>query len=304
MELGHFDKHFNSRCSTVVGNQPRSGKSATTSWTTSIANCYDAPTLDDGYGHYNFNVKIEDGKQMDDIVDSIAIALDNTSIKTKLKVMDCAKIFKDKTGWTVYGARLEREDWVVEDRSDVCWSGDAYDDILKIFETSINLESILGKLEDACYISTYRKSNGLIRDMFEYRLQDWIVELVNNNLKNKSDEFYKRVFTEEKVNDMGLRIKKTDVLSIDEFKENDKAYDEIRICIDKEMFEEYENDYGLAPFDVTSRDGEKYIDLKNETIEYLPKALSIMPDGWGCCVKSVPYEYITGVECTYYLKTE
>lgn len=295
MELGHFDKHFNSRCSTVVGNQPRSGKSATTSWTTSIANCYDAPTLDDGYGHYNFNVKIEDGKQMDDIVDSIAIALDNTSIKTKLKVMDCAKIFKDKTGWTVYGARLEREDWVVEDRSDVCWSGDAYDDILKIFETSINLESILGKLEDACYISTYRKSNGLIRDMFEYRLQDWIVELVNNNLKNKSDEFYKRVFTEEKVNDMGLRIKKTDVLSIDEFKENDKAYDEVKINIDDEKLKKFEEDYGVYDFTIYLC---RYVKICDEVIEFLPKALCIES------VHCVPYEFIQNIECTYYLKTE
>lgn len=301
--------HKNARCyysTPYYATPPRVGKSISTNWTTSIANCHDIPILNDEYGHYNINVKIEDGKQMDDIADSIAIALDNTSIKTKPKVMDCAKIFEDKTGWTVYGARLEREDWVVEDRGDCCWSGDAYEDILKIFETSINLESILWKLKDALYISNYRKSNELLRDMFEYRLQDWIVELVNNNLKNESDEFYKRVFTEEKVNNMGLRIKKTDVLSIDEFKENDKAYDEIRICIDKEMFEEYKRDYGLEPFDVKTKleSGEKYIDLENDTIEYLPKALSILPDGWGICVKSIPYEYITKVECTYYLKTE
>ena len=267
--------HKNARCyysEPYYAVPPRMGKSISTSWTTSIANCYDAPTLDDGYGHYNFNVKIEDGKQMDDIVDSINIALENTSIKTKLKVMDCAKIFKDKTGWNVYGAKLEREEWVVEDRSDVCWSGDAYDDILKIFETSINLESILWKLKDAHYISTYRKSNGLIRDMFEYRLQDWIVELVNNNLKNKCDEFYKRVFTDEKVNDMGLRIKKTDVLSIDEFKENEKAYDEVKINIDDEKLKKFEEDYGVYDFTIYLC---KEFKICEEVIEFLAKSWCI-----------------------------
>lgn len=288
MELGHFDRHFNSRCSTVVGCQPRSGKSVTTSWTTTLANCHDKPTVDWG----------------DMISKSIKKALDKSDSGKKEDVQFYANAFENKTGWQVYGARLEKEQWVVKDIHGGCWSGDAYDDILKIFETSINLESIVWKLKDARYISDYRKRNGLPIDRFGYRLQDWIVELMKYNLKAESDEFYKEVFTEEKVNDMGLRIKKTDVLSIDEFKENDKAYDEIKICIDNEMFEEYENDYGLVPFDVTSRGGEKYIDLKNETIEYLPKALSIMPDGWGCCVKSVPYDYITKVECTYYLKTE
>ena len=285
--------HKNARCCYAI--PPRVGKSISTSWTTSTTNCHDTPILNDEYGHYNFNVKIEDGKQMDDIADSIAIALDNTSIKTKLKVMDCAKIFEDKTGWTVYGARLEREDWVVEDRSDVCWSGDAYDDILKIFETSINLESILWKLKDAHYISNYRKSNELLRDMFEYRLQDWIVELVSNNLKNKSDEFYKRVFTEEKVNDMGLKIKKTDVLSIDEFRENEKAYDEVKINIDSEKLKKFEEDYGVYDFTIYLC---KYVKICDEVIEFLPKALCIES------VHCVPYEFIENIECTYYLKTE
>lgn len=288
MELGYFDKHFNSRCSTVVGNQPRSGKSATTSWTTTLANCHDKPKVD----------------WKDMISKSIKKSLDKSDSGEKEDVQFYANAFKNKTGWQVYGARLEKEQWVVEDMNGACYSGDAYDIILKMFETSINLESILYELKGEGYIHKYRKNDELIIDRFEYRLQDWIVELMKYNLKAESNKFYKEVFTEERVNDMGLRIKKTDVLSIDEFKENEKAYDEIKICIDKEMFEEYENDYGLAPFDVTSRDGEKYIDLKNETIEYLPKALSIMPDGWGVCVKSVPYEYITGVECTYYLKTE
>lgn len=286
--MGYLDKHLNGRCSTIVGNQPRSGKGVTTSWTTTLANCHDKPTVDWG----------------DMISKSIKKSLGKSDSEEKGDVQFYANAFKNKTGWQVYGARLEKEQWVVEDMNGACYSGDAYDDILKMFETSINLESILYELKGEGYIHKYRKNDELIIDRFEYRLQDWIVELMKYNLKAESNKFYKEVFTEERVNDMGLRIKKTDVLSIDEFKENEKAYDEIKICIDKEMFEEYENDYGLAPFDVTSRDGEKYIDLKNETIEYLPKALSIMPDGWGVCVKSVPYEYITDVECTYYLKTE
>lgn len=288
--------HKNARCYYAV--PPRVGKSISTNWTTSIPNCYDTPTLNDGYGHYKINVKVEDGKQMDDIVDSIAIALDNTSIKTKPKVMDCAKIFKDKTGWTVYGARLEREDWIVEDRSDVCWSGDAYYDILKIFDTSINLESILYKLKDANYISNYRKSNELIRDMFEYRLQDWIVELVNNNLKKERDNFYRELFLDNKDDNMGLKIKKTDVFSIDEFKENKKAYDEVKINIDDEKLKKFEGDYGVYDFTIFLG---KYVELTNELIEFLPKALKIEKGTESFCV---PYSFIENIECTYYLKTE
>lgn len=293
--------HKNARCyysEPYYAVPPRSGKSISTSWATSISNCYDTPTLNDGYGHYNINVKMEDGKQMDDIVDSIAIALENTSIKTKPKVMDCAKIFKDKTGWEVYGARLEREDWVVEDRSDVCWGSDAYDDILKIFETSINLESILWKLKDAHYISNYRKSNELLRDMFEYRLQDWIVELVNNNLEKESDNFYKEVFLDKKEDNMVLKIKKTDVLSIDEFKENEKAYDEVRINIDDEKLKKFEDDYGVYDFTIFLS---KYVKLTNELIEFLPKALKVQKGTEEFCV---PYSFIENIECTYYLKTE
>ena len=293
--------HKNARCyysEHYYAVPPRMGKSISTSWTTSIANCYDTPTLNDGYGHYSINVKMEDGKQMDDIVDSIAIALENTSIKTKPKVMDCAKIFKDKTGWKVYGARLEREDWVVKDFHGGCWSGDAYDDILKIFETSINLESILWKLKDAHYISNYRKSKGLLRDIFEYRLQDWIVELVNNNLKKESNNFYKEVFVDKKEDNMVLKIKKTDVLSIDEFKENEKAYDEVRINIDDEKLKKFEDDYGVYDFTIFLI---KYVELTNELIEFLPKALKIQKGTEEFCV---PYSFIENIECTYYLKTE
>jgi hypothetical protein len=275
MELGHFDRHFNSRCSTVVGSQPRSGKSVTTSWTTTLANCHDKPTVDWG----------------DMISKSIKKSLDKSDSGEKEDVQFYANAFKNKTGWQVYGARLEREQWVVKDIHGGCWSGDAYDDILKIFETSINLESIVWKLKDAHYISDYRKMNGLPINRFGYRLQDWIVELMKYNLKAESKE----VFTEEKVNDMGLRIKKTDVLSIDEFKENDKAYDEVKINIDDEKLKKFEEDYGVYDFTIYLC---KYVKICDEVIEFLPKALCIGS------VHCVPYEFIENIECTYYLKTE
>ena len=247
------------------------------------------------YGHYIVDwgdvkkMKLEQfSKKMDNVLDS------DNGTKDKIK-FHCAKIFKDKTGWTVYGARLENEQWVVEDMHDGCLNGDAYDDILRMFETSITLESILYKLKDACYISDYRKMNALHIDRFEYRLQDWIVELMKYNLKAESDEFYKEVFTEEKVNDMGLRIKKTDVLSIDEFKENDKAYDEVKINIDDEKLKKFEEDYGVYDFTIYLC---RYVKICDEVIEFLPKALCIES------VHCVPYEFIQNIECTYYLKTE
>lgn len=175
MKLGHFDRHINSRCSTVIGSQPRSGKSVTTSWTTTLANCHDKPTVDWG----------------DMISKSIRKSLDKS----------------------------DRE----------------------------------------------------------------------------SDEFYKEVFTERKVNDMGLRIKKTDVLSIDEFKENEKAYDEVKINIDDEKLKKFEDDYGVYDFTIYLC---KYVKICDEVIEFLPKALCIGS------VHCVPYSFIENIECTYYLKTE
>lgn len=271
--MGYLDNHLNCQCSTPNGLNTQISDSAIASWTTSLK--------------------------------SIEESSDKVHKEKKENVQFYANVFTNKTGWLVYGSRLEDERWIVRDMHGGCWSGDAYEYILKMFENNINLERILYHLKSKCYISSYRKMGYLSSDKFEYRLQDWIVELVRYNEEaKKRDEFYKEVFTGE-VNNMGLRIKKTDVFGIDEFKENEKAYDEIRICIDDEMFEKHKDEYGMEPFNVrTSMDGEKYIDVKNETIEYLPKALLIMPNEGYVCTNSVPYEYISNVECTYYLKTE
>ena len=269
--------------------------------------------MKDDYGHYKVNITADDIKKEEEdigeylsrkIIDALEKPKNNKSIDDK---EFWAKRFEEKTGWIVYGKRLEKERWVVEDRNCACWTDDAYDDILGIFQNSYDLEHILEQLQCNQYIARYRHDGSLTPlDRFEYRLQDWIVDLVETNLRKQSAEFYKESFRITEEDNMGLRIKKTDVMTIDEFKENDKAYDEIKLCIDKEMYDEYVKDYGLEPFNAETKleTGEKYINLKSETLEYLPKALSIMPDGWGVCVKSVPYEYITQVECTYYLKTE
>ena len=99
---------------------------------------------------------------------------------------------------------------------------------------------------------------------------------------------------------MGLKIKKTEKLSIEELKTNTKAYDKISLNINREKFEEYKKDYGVSPFSVLN---DYSILINDKTIEFLPKAVKIYSDGCGSAV-SIPYEFIDEVECIRYLTTE
>lgn len=176
------------------------------------------------------------------------------------------------------------------------------EEIKDIFMINDNLDDCLNELIYASYLSkvySEKDSDKVYSDninlvmWLEENLRELYAEyyISNDILNNKKDKGVKK---------MGLKIKKTDVLTIDEFKENTKPYDTIKIIIDKEKVEQYKKDFGKKPFNVTN---EQYIKLNDDTIEFLPKALKISADGYDGLVNSVPYEFITGVECVYYLST-
>lgn len=109
---------------------------------------------------------------------------------------------------------------------------------------------------------------------------------------NNHPRYFKEKQKEEQ--NMSLKIKKIDVLTIEEFKENTKAYDEIKINIDNEKLKKFEEDYGVYDFTIYLC---RYVKICDEVIEFLPKALCIGS------VHCVPYEFIENIECTYYLET-
>ena len=104
---------------------------------------------------------------------------------------------------------------------------------------------------------------------------------------------------DKKVKSMGLRIKKTDEMTVDEFKENTKAYDIIKLVIDKEKFDGFKKDYGKEPFNVSGT--EVYsVQITGGTIEFKEKAIKF--DGsWHNQI--VPYSFITKVVGIYHLTT-
>lgn len=106
----------------------------------------------------------------------------------------------------------------------------------------------------------------------------------------------KKYSVKKEVEKMGLRIKKTDELTIDEFKENTKVYDEITIYLNKEKYETREKDYGTIPMNYYwGHSKDKKIILQEEVIEFFNKALVIDNN------TSVPYDLIDKVIGVYYL---
>ena len=99
----------------------------------------------------------------------------------------------------------------------------------------------------------------------------------------------------------GLRIKKTDEMTIDEFKENTKAYDKIILHINKEKYDTFKKEYGKRLFALN--DSEKHlINLVGDVvIEFKEKAL--LYDN-GIISQAIPYSFIDKVICEYYIKTE
>lgn len=106
----------------------------------------------------------------------------------------------------------------------------------------------------------------------------------------------KRISNKKEAKKM-LKIKQTDKMTIEEFKNNRKAYDEIRLIINDEKFKKFKEDYGVNPFGMFSYDnGDDYVALKDETIEFKPKAILRVSAS-----KMIPYYFIDEVIGIYYL---
>lgn len=103
--------------------------------------------------------------------------------------------------------------------------------------------------------------------------------------------------TKRKEDDKMLKIKKTDEMTIEEFKENLKPYDIIKLIIDKEKFDKFKEDYGKEPFNVSGVD-EYYVDISGGIIEFKNKGIKFT-GSWHNQV--VPYSFITKVIGVYYL---
>ena len=98
---------------------------------------------------------------------------------------------------------------------------------------------------------------------------------------------------------MGLKIKKTESMTIDEFKECMKAYYKIIIKLDGEKIEEYKKNYGKLMINEPIVDSA--IELADETIEFMPKALNVLHMYSPNSV--IDYELIDEVIGEYYLTT-
>ena len=115
----------------------------------------------------------------------------------------------------------------------------------------------------------------------------------NKNVKTNEENILEENILE--VEDMSLKIEKTDKLSVEEFKETEKCYDKIDIKIDSEKLDKFEEEYGMYNFTLYLRSG---VYLRDETIQFLPKALRIIKNIDEYCV---PYDWITEIKCTYYI---
>ena len=93
----------------------------------------------------------------------------------------------------------------------------------------------------------------------------------------------------------GLKIKKTEEMSIEEFQETEKSYDKITIYLDEEKINEHKKDYGSFRMGYYwGNENEQKIILQNEVIEFFPKALLISD------ATSVPYDMIAKIIGEYY----
>lgn len=123
-----------------------------------------------------------------------------------------------------------------------------------------------------------------------------ILEALRNTNKKKNEQ------TEDKgENVSGIRIKKTDEMTIDEFKENIKAYDMIKIMVNKEKFDKFIEEYGAEPF-VVAGYPDYYVSLRLATIEFKEKAIKLIETGYES--KLIPYYFIDKVIGIYYIECE
>lgn len=158
------------------------------------------------------------------------------------------------------------------------WGGDTVASAKITFDEDVTLEKLKENIVDA--LSSPYGSIPVGYDSITWSM----------NPKKKTEK-------QKEKKDMSLKIKKTDVLSIEEFAENTKAYDEIKIKINDKKLTEFEEDYGSYDFTTYLY---KFVKIRNNaTIEFLAKAIRVESGSDFYCV---PYDFVEYVECTYYLE--
>lgn len=103
--------------------------------------------------------------------------------------------------------------------------------------------------------------------------------------------------------DENMKIKKTDELSIEEFKETDKAYDKVFAVFDMDKYKKIAREYGdvIAPKTGIIVHGVRvYGRYLENIIEFYPKAISLRNEG-DMAICTIPYYIVDKVLCTYYI---
>lgn len=151
--------------------------------------------------------------------------------------------------------------------------------------------SCIYKFSESCYDGDYVPFREWIYGMFDvkYELDSGFKKEINN-LKSKS-----------KLNNgeigMGVKVKKTENMSIDEFQKCDKAFDNVILKIDKDVYETFKKEYGVELFQVDC-ENPHIVSIDGFTIEFNDKAIRIFGKSTS---PFIPYSFIESVECVYYI---
>lgn len=211
--------------------------------------------------------------------------------------------FKKQTGWD-YSCPPFDSYWV-RDNGRCNYTGSRFDRMIEHFK-GLGLKKILEELDDEAYLHSWFEENPKPKENKDryFRFDEWI----NGVLDRNKERIYEEIGCDDepievkmKISDsMGLKIKKTESMTIDEFKECMKAYDKIIIKLDSEKIDEYKKDYGKLMITEPIIDSE--IELTDETIEFMPKALNVLHNYSTNSV--IDYDLIDEVIGEYYLTTK
>lgn len=211
--------------------------------------------------------------------------------------------FREKTGWD-YSCPPFNSYWV-RDNGRCNYTGSRFDRMIEHFQ-DCSLKKILEELDDEAYLHSWFEENPKPeqnKDRY-FRFDEWIDGVMDKNKEKIYSEIgYDSEPIESKMeisDNMGLKIKKTEVMTIDEFKECVKAYDKIIIKLNEEKVNKFKNDYGKLL--IIEPIFESTIELTDETIEFMPKALNVLHKYSQNSI--INYDLIEEVIGEYYLTTK
>lgn len=178
-----------------------------------------------------------------------------------------------------------------------------FDEMIRIFRSSDTVEEALSRLSKTSCLHSYSST----KKSYYVPLDFWIFTMFlvkmgeldgtehPDCVKDEIHKFFEKR-KDEKSDSMSLSIRKTDILTVDEFKETEKAYEKVFLKINKETYDKFTEEYGKPLFDVTD---DYTVELNGYTIEFKEKAIRV----YGSLGHSfVPYTFIDSVECVYHLE--